>query len=58
MLTKAQDDILKGLRPKPKDIHFTVLEEWRNQKIFTFKKLKADNFDFVFPGKLVQFIDY
>ena len=32
--------------PPPKDIHFTVIEEERNQKIFTFKKLESENFDF------------
>ena len=32
--------------PQPKDIQFTVIEEERNQKIFTFKKLESENFDF------------
>ena len=32
--------------PQPKDIQFTVREEGRNQKIFTFKKLESVNFDF------------
>ena len=31
---------------QPKDIQFTVIEEQRNQKIFTFKKLKSENLDF------------
>ena len=26
-------------------IHFTVMEVYRNQKIFTFKELKTENFD-------------
>ena len=33
-------------RPQPKDIHFTVVEEERNQKIFTFKKLESENLHF------------
>ena len=32
--------------PQPKDIQFTVTEEERNQKIFTFKKLESENFGF------------
>ena len=32
--------------PQPKDIQFTVIEEERDQKIFTFKKLESENFDF------------
>ena len=32
--------------PQPKDDHFNVIAEKRNQKIFTFKKLEAENFDF------------
>ena len=40
-------------RPQPKDIQFTVTEEERNQKIFTFKKLVSENFDF-FPFKLLK----
>ena len=32
--------------PQPKDNLFTVIEEERNQKIFTFKKLESKNFDF------------
>ena len=31
---------------QPKDIQFTVTEEERNQKLFTFKKLELENFDF------------
>ena len=30
----------------PKYIQFTVTEEERNQKVFTFKKLESENFDF------------
>ena len=30
--------------PQPKDIQFTVKEDKRNQKIFTFKKLEPGNF--------------
>ena len=30
--------------PQLKDIQFTVTEESRNQKIFTFKKLELDSF--------------
>ena len=32
---------------------FAVLEEQRNQKLFTFKKLESENFDF-FPSKMTQ----
>ena len=32
--------------PQPKDIQSIVIEEERNQKIFTFKKLKSENFHF------------
>ena len=32
----------------PKDNQFTVIEEERNQKIFTFKELESENFDFFF----------
>ena len=32
-----------------KDIQFTVREEERNQKIFTFKRLKLENFDYFSP---------
>ena len=35
--------------PQLKDIQFTLREEERNQKIFTFKKLKSENFPFFFP---------
>ena len=35
---KAQDE--------PKDNQFTVIEEERNQEIFTFKMLEWENFDF------------
>ena len=31
---------------QPKDNQFTVIEEERNQKTFTFKKLESENFDF------------
>ena len=31
--------------PQHKDIQFTVIEERRNHKIFTFKKLESENFD-------------
>ena len=33
-----------------KDIQFAVIEEERNQKIFTLKKLESDNFDFFTLG--------
>ncbi len=37
MFPKAEGDALKCLVcPQPRDIQFTVIEEWRNQKIFTF----------------------
>jgi len=39
--------------PQPKDIHFTVIQDVRNQKIFTFNKLEAENFDF-FPDKVLK----
>ena len=44
---KPKDDVLKclGFFPQAKD-QFTVIEEERNQKIFTFKKLESENFDF------------
>ena len=32
----------------PKYIQFTVIDEERNQEIFTFKKLESENFDFFF----------
>ncbi len=31
--------------PQPKYIQFTVMEDKRNQKIFTFEKLKSENLD-------------
>ena len=31
--------------PQSKCIQFTVTEERRNEEIFTFKKLKSENFD-------------
>ena len=34
--------------PRLKDNQFTVIEVERNQKIFTFKKLESENFDFFF----------
>ena len=30
--------------PQPEDVQFTVTEEERHQKSFTFKKLKSENF--------------
>ena len=35
--------------PQPKYLQFTVIEEERNQKIFTFKKLESENFYILFP---------
>lgn len=32
--------------PQPQDIQFTIVEEKRNHKIFTFKKLVTKNLDF------------
>ena len=32
--------------PQLKDIQFAITEEEINQKIFTFKELESDNFDF------------
>ena len=32
--------------PQHKDNQFTVIEEDRNPKIFIFKKLESENFDF------------
>ena len=37
--------------PQPKDNQFTVIEEERNKKIFTFKKLESENFDMLFFSK-------
>ena len=34
--------------PQLKDIQFTVIEEERSQKIFTYKNLELDNFDLFF----------
>ncbi len=31
--------------PQPKNIQFTVIKDERNQKIFTFEKLKSENLD-------------
>ena len=43
---------------QPKDNQFTVTEEERNQKIFTFKKLKSKNLDFFtlkkYPKQLID----
>ena len=39
-----------------KDIQFAVIEEERNQKIFTLKKLESDNFDFFYFRKLLKSI--
>ena len=41
---KPKDDILNHAQPK--HILFTVIEEDRNQKIFTFKKLESENLNF------------
>ena len=43
---------------QPKDIQFTVREEQRNQKIFTFKKLKSENLDFNLNFKNGRLINY
>ena len=43
--------------PQLKDIQFTVKEEERNQKIFTFKKLESENFDY-FSLKSTQLSKY
>ena len=41
-IPEAQVDVLNILFcPQPKDIQFIVIEEERNQKIFTFSKKKA-----------------
>ena len=37
--------------PQLKDTQFSVTEEERNQKIFTFKKLESHNFVFFFFKK-------
>ena len=42
--------------PQPKDNQLIVIEEERNQKIFTFKKLETENFDFFFK-KVLKPID-
>lgn len=38
--------------PQPKNSQFTLTEVQRNQKIFTFKKLKSENSDFFFFKKI------
>ena len=43
--------------PQLKDIQFTVTEEERNQKLFTFKKLESDNFDFFSFKKVLKLIN-
>ena len=35
--------------PQSKDNQFTVIEDERNQKIYTFKKLESEKFDFLPP---------
>ena len=39
----ASSNVLFYLQPK--DIQFTVIEEGRNQNIFTFKRLESENCD-------------
>ena len=39
------------ISPQPKDIHFIVIEDYRNQKIFTFQMM-GKAFGFFFFGKL------
>ena len=53
MFPKAQDNVLECLvlSTTHKDIQFTVIEEERNQKIFTFKKLELKNLGFSFFKK-------
>ena len=36
-----------------KNMQFTVMEEKRNQKIFTFKKMKSENFS-CFVSKMLE----
>lgn len=33
---------------QPKYVQFTAIEDWRNQIIFTYEKLKSENFDLFF----------
>ena len=39
-----------------KHVQFTVIEEERNQEMFTFKRLESENFDFYFPKKTLKLI--
>ena len=39
--------------PQPKNNQFTVIEEERNHKMFTFKKLESENFN-IFPLTTTQ----
>ena len=57
---KTQDDVLKCLvLSQPKDIQFTVIEEERNQEIFTLKKLESEKFYlFFFKKYSKRLIDY
>ena len=43
--------------PQPKDNQFTVIEEKKNWKIFTFKKLESKNFDFFSKFKVLKAIN-
>ena len=43
LFPKAQHDVLKCLVLSTTHNQITVIEEERNQKIFTFKKLESEN---------------
>ena len=45
---RAQDDVLKCFVHNQKNNKFTVTEEERNQKIFSFKKRESENLEFFF----------
>ena len=55
MFLKVPVDLFKCLRfaKEPQDIQFTVIEEWRNQKIFTIKKVESENLS-IFYWKITQ----
>ena len=50
-------NVLKCLIFQTKDVQFTVIEEEKKQKIFTFKKLESENCDIFVLKKCLKLID-
>lgn len=56
MLKTTSSDVF--FCPQPDCIQFTVTAELSNKKIFTWKKLESENFDFVFFFYSITQVDY